>query len=262
MSSLLILKFGGHAFSSVEDFSAVANLILLKKREVDHLVVVVSAMGGMTDHLLSLAEQVAPHSSSSLFYRERDLLVTVGERVSMSLLSMALAKKGCEAQSFTGSQSGIITTANHGDARIIDVRPRRLLSALQKNKVVIVAGFQGVSVSGEVTSLGRGGSDTTAVALALALGAERVEFFKDVPGIFSEDPKKYPEAKHLPHLTHAQVLDLVKLGAEVLSERAVLLAQKHKLPLQLFSVHQPHGKMSCVESKRSAKKSFIYEESA
>ncbi|MFN4174875.1 MAG: aspartate kinase, partial [Parachlamydiaceae bacterium] len=174
----LVLKFGGASVAEPEHFSKIADIILYRKKEFNNIVVVVSAMGDTTNKLIDLAKKVNPNPPR----REYDMLVSVGERISISLLAMALALKGQDAISFTGSQSGIITTEEHSEARIIDVKPNRLQPHLQAGKVVIVAGFQGVSKSGEITTLGRGGSDTTAVALAVALKAEKVEFYKDVIG--------------------------------------------------------------------------------
>src|ERR1700733_7657312 len=168
----LIMKFGGAAVKTPESFSCLADLIIKRSQNYPRIAIVVSAMDGMTDQLIALARLVHPSPPS----REYDMLVSTGERVSISLLAMALFAKGREAVSFTGSQSGIITSNQHSEARIIDVRPSRLLPCLEKNKYVIVAGFQGVSKEKEITTLGRGGSDTTAVALGIALKAEKVEF--------------------------------------------------------------------------------------
>jgi aspartate kinase len=167
------------------------------------------------------------------------MLVSTGERVSIALLAMALQLKGVEALSFTGSQSGIITSSSHSQARIIDVRPRRLLPPLEEGKVVIVAGFQGVSLNGEITTLGRGGSDTTAVALGVALGAHCVEFYKDVLGIFPQDPKINPSAEVIPHLSYQQALEIAAQGAKVLHGRCIELAAKNNLKLHVRSFFDP-----------------------
>lgn len=227
----LVMKFGGAAVATPEHFSRIADLILERKKQFKKIAIVVSAMGNTTDQLIALAKQV----NSDPPQREYDMLVTVGERISISLLAMALAAKKQEAVSFTGSQSGIITCNRHTEARIIDVRPKRLLSPLEGGKIVIVAGFQGVSKGGEITTLGRGGSDTSAVALGLALKAERVEFFKDVPGIFQEDPKKNPAAEMLSHLSYQQALEIVLKGAKILHSRCLQLAEKNGLPLHVRS---------------------------
>ena len=227
----LVMKFGGAAVASAEQFSRIADIIISRTSEFQRIVVVVSAMGDTTNQLIALAKQV--HADPPR--REYDMLITVGERISCSLLAMALSAKGCEALSFTGSQSGIITCAKHTEARIIDIRPTRLLPLLDENKVVIVAGFQGVSKNGEITTLGRGGSDTTAVALGVTLQATVVEFFKDVPGVFDEDPKKNPQAKFFKNLTYAQALHIINKGAKILHPRCVELAQKNYLPLKIRS---------------------------
>lgn len=225
----IVMKFGGAAVATPQHFARIADLILARRDEYDRVVVVVSAMGDTTDHLITLAEQVNPNPPR----REYDMLLTVGERISISLLAMALAAKGKEAISFTGSQSGIITCHHHSEARITAIRPHRLEEALSMGKIVIVAGFQGVSQSKEITTLGRGGSDTSAVALGAALGAEKVEFYKDVPGIFTEDPKRYPQAKRFAELSYEEALDILSKGSEVLALRCVELAQKNGIPLHV-----------------------------
>lgn len=229
--STLIMKFGGASVATPKHFSRIAEIILQRKEEYERIVTVVSAMGDTTDQLISLAKEVHPNPPR----REYDMLVTVGERISISLLAMALSLKNQEAVSFTGSQSGIITTNDHTEARIIDVRPFRIESCLEEKKVVIVAGFQGVSLSKEITTLGRGGSDTTAVALGVALNAECVEFYKDVPGIFESDPKKNPSSCCYSCLTYDQAGLIIERGAEVLSGRCLDLAKKNGLPLWVRS---------------------------
>jgi aspartate kinase len=228
----LILKFGGASVATAEQFSKIADIILTKS-EHNRVVVVVSAMGDTTDELLSLARQVHPNPPP----REQDMLVSVGERISIALLAMALHLKGKEAISFTGSQSGIITSTKHSDAGIIDVKPHRILRALDEGKVAIVAGFQGVSKEGEITTLGRGGSDTTAVALGVALGAVRVEFYKDVEGVYSEDPKLNPGATLYPSLSFEEALCIMEKGAKVLHPRCIRLAKKNNLPLKVVSFY-------------------------
>lgn len=225
------MKFGGASVATAEKFDEVAAIIEEKLKSCPSIIVVVSAMGSTTDELFSLAKKVH-HSPPE---RELDMLISVGERISISLLAMALAKRGIEAKSFTGSQSGIITTADHANARIIDIRPHRLLQALGQGKVAIVAGFQGVSEKGEITTLGRGGSDTSAVAIGVAVGAEHVEFYKDVAGIYSQDPKKDPSASFLSRLNYDQAIDIVEKGAKVLQKRSVILAKHNSIPLHVLS---------------------------
>jgi aspartate kinase len=227
----IVMKFGGAAVATPEQFAEIAEIILKRSAEYERIAVVVSAMGGVTDQLISLSRRVNEDPPK----REQDMLISVGERISISLLAMAMALKGKEAISFTGSQSGIITCPLHTDARIIDVRPTRLVGHLDAGKVVIVAGFQGVSREGEITTLGRGGSDTTAVALGVALKADKVEFYKDVAGICAEDPKKNPDSPVFSLLTYAEALGIVQQGAKVLHPRCILLAEKNHLPLHVRS---------------------------
>ena len=232
------MKFGGASVATPEQFSHIAEIICDKTREAS-VVVVVSAMGDTTDQLLSLARRVHPSPPP----REQDMLLTVGERISVALLAMALHLKQKEAISFTGSQSGIITTSRHSEAKIIDVKPHRILRELERGRVVIVAGFQGVSKCGEITTLGRGGSDTTAVALGVALGASCVEFYKDVEGIYSEDPKKHPLANKFHVLTFEEAFQIAERGAKVLHPRSIWLAKRNLLPLHLLSFYD--AKLQC-----------------
>lgn len=233
--SLLVMKFGGASVATPAAIAAIADLVVEKLLTYGHVAVVVSAMGNMTDQLIALAREVHPEPPK----REYDMLVSVGERISVSLLAMALARKGREAVSFTGSQSGILTCENHSDAKIVDVRPQRLLQAFECGKCAIVAGFQGVSRRGEITTLGRGGSDTTAVALAIALGAERVEFFKDVAGVCPTDPEKDPAVEPYTHLGYEEAERIIVMsGGQLLHPRALRLAAQNGMPLHLRSFHR------------------------
>ena len=226
-----VMKFGGASLSTPEQFDVISELILHKAKEYPRICIVVSAMGKTTDELLTLAKKVNPTPPQ----RELDMLLSVGERISMALLAMSLAKRGHEAISFTGSQSGIITCSRHAEAKIIDVTPTRLLKSLEQEKIVIVAGFQGVSRNREITTLGRGGSDTTAVALGTALGAEKVEFYKDVPGFCSEDPKINPNASLFSHLSYDDAIEIVSKGAKILHQRCLELAKVNQIPLHVLS---------------------------
>ncbi|MBN1914688.1 MAG: aspartate kinase [Parachlamydiales bacterium] len=228
---ILVMKFGGDSLSTPKKILHAADIIIYRQKKYSAIVVVVSAMGEMTDELLNLAGKIHPQPPK----REKDMLFTAGERISMSLLAMALHAKGKEAISFTGSQAGIITSSDHQDGKIIDVRPIRLLSHLEEGRIVIIAGFQGVSREKEVTTLGRGGSDTSAVALAVALQAEKVEFFKDVLGIYSEDPKKNTQAVFFKKLSYEEALKVIDAGAQVLHRRSIVLAQKNSLPMHVRS---------------------------
>ncbi len=228
---LLVMKFGGSSITSPGSFLRIADIIIERSKCYHKIVIVISAMGNMTNELLDLAKQVHPDPPR----REQDMLVSVGERISISLLAMALKGKGKEAISFTGSQSGIITCARHSDARIIDVRPFRLYSKLRENRIVIVAGFQGVGLNGEITTLGRGGSDTSAVALAIALNAEKVEFYKDVSGIYSENPKTNSKAKLFKCMSYEKAHHLCITGSEILHERCISLARKNGMKMHILS---------------------------
>lgn len=223
--SIIVQKYGGSSVADPEKIRGVARRIVATRAEGHDVVVVVSAMGKTTDALLALARQVAPEPGR----RELDMLLSVGERISMSLLSMAINELGYKAISFTGSQSGIITDTSHVNARIIEVRPVRILEALGQGKIVIVAGYQGVSLEKEVTTLGRGGSDTSAIALAAALQAEYCEICSDVDGVYSADPRELPEARRIDELNHNEMLELAVAGAKVLNAEAVAYARKHNI---------------------------------
>jgi aspartate kinase len=252
----LVLKFGGASVATPEKFSLIADLILNRLKEVGEVVVVVSAMGNTTDELLQLARKVHPSPPK----REQDMLISVGERISMSLLAMALELKGGQAVSLTGSQAGLMTTNDHSEALIIDVRPARLLKALSQGKIVIVAGFQGVSHEGEITTLGRGGSDTTAVALAVALKAEKVEFYKDVAGIYDADPKQVEGAHLLKQLSYEEALAITKKGAKVLQSRCIDLAAKNHLPLHVLPFANPYSPGTWIGAAVKEEKAPVYEE--
>lgn len=228
--SLLVMKFGGDSLSTPIKIKKIVSIIEKKQEQFSKIVVVVSAMGDTTDRLLRLAKEICPFPDK----REQDMLITAGERISMSLLAIALFAKGMKAISFTGSQSGIITTNEHLNAKIIEVKPERILKHIE-DKIVIVAGFQGISLEKEVTTLGRGGSDTTAVAIAGVLGAKVVEFYKDVEGIYDGDPKKNRNAKRFDSMSYEEALKVVRKGARVLNERALLLAKKKKVLLRVVS---------------------------
>lgn len=235
----IVMKFGGAAVATPEHFARIANIIIARAQEYSRMAIVVSAMGNTTDQLIELAKKVHPDPPR----REYDMLVTVGERISISLLAMALAHKKHDAVSFTGSQSGIITCGRHSEARIIEVKPHRILPVLDSGKIAIVAGFQGVSRGGEITTLGRGGSDTTAVALGICLRAERVEFYKDVPGVYNEDPKKNSAACMYSKLTYGDALSIVEKGAKILHPRSIQLASKNNLTLHVRSFNEVDGSL-------------------
>jgi aspartate kinase len=230
--ALIVQKYGGSSVGDAERIKRVADRVVSAKRAGHDVVVVVSAMGDTTDDLIDLALQVSPLPPP----REMDMLLTSGERISMALLAMAIANLGLEAKSFTGSQAGIITDAVHGKARIIDVTPGRIRSALDEGHIVIVAGFQGVSAdSKDITTLGRGGSDTTAVALAAALRAEVCEIYTDVDGVYTADPRIVPNARKLDRITYEEMLELAASGAKVLMLRCVEYARNHGMPIHVRS---------------------------
>lgn len=232
MARIVVQKFGGSSVADAEKIRKVAARVKRRRDEGWRLVVVVSAMGDTTDELLGLAKQISADPPR----RELDMLLSCGERISMALLSMALHEQGVAAISFTGSQSGIITDDSHSQARIIEVKPARIEEELARDKVVIVAGYQGVSKSREVTTLGRGGSDTTAVALAAALGAD-CEIYSDVDGIYSADPRIVPSATKLETLSFEEMQELAAAGAKVLNAQAVEFAREKNIVIHARSTH-------------------------
>ena len=230
--SLIVQKYGGSSVADAEGLKRVAKRIVETKKAGHEVVVVVSAMGDTTDNLLDLAEQVVPIASG----RELDMLLSAGERISMALLAMAIKSLGVEARSYTGSQAGMITDAQHGSARIVDVTPRRVREALDEGAIAIVAGFQGFNRgTGDITTLGRGGSDTTAVALAAALRADVCEIYTDVDGVFTADPRVVKSAHKIDRITSEEMLELAAAGAKVLYIRAVEYARRHGVLLHVRS---------------------------
>jgi aspartate kinase len=230
--ALVVQKYGGSSVADADGIKRVAQRIVSTRKAGDQVVVVVSAMGDSTDELIDLANQVSPLPPG----RELDMLLTAGERISMALLAMAIANLGFEAQSFTGSQAGVITDAVHGKARIIDVTPGRIATAIEGGAIPIVAGFQGVSqTSKDITTLGRGGSDTTAVALAAALGADVCEIYTDVDGVFTADPRIVRAARKIPRVTYEEMLEMAACGAKVLMLRCVEYARRYDVPIHVRS---------------------------
>ncbi len=228
---LIVQKFGGTSVGSAEKIRNVAKRVIQEKERGNEVVVVVSAMGKTTDELVKLAGEVTTNPSK----REIDMLLTTGEQVTISLLTMALQHLGHDAVSFTGWQAGIQTEGVHGNARILDIDSARVLAEIEKGKVVVVAGFQGVSESGEITTLGRGGSDTTAVALAAALKADKCDIYTDVTGVFTTDPRCVKNARKLDCISYDEMLELANLGAGVLHPRAVEFAKNYQIPLEVRS---------------------------
>jgi aspartate kinase len=234
---LIVQKYGGSSVADAEGMKRVAARIVASKKAGNQVVVVVSAMGDTTDELIELANAVTPIPQG----RELDMLLTAGERISMALLAMAINNLGFEARSFTGSQAGVITNSVHGKARIIDVTPGRIREAIDEGAIAIVAGFQGISQdTKDITTLGRGGSDTTAVALAAALDADVCEIYTDVDGVFSADPRVVPAARKLKTVTYEEMLELAAAGAKVLHLRCVEYARRYDLPIHVRSSFSPN----------------------
>ena len=230
--ALVVQKYGGSSVADADRIRRVAERIVATKKQGNDVVVVVSAMGDTTDDLMDLAQQVCPAPPP----RELDMLLTAGERISNALVAMAIESLGAQARSFTGSQAGVITTGTHGNAKIIDVTPGRLQAALDEGRIVLVAGFQGVSQdTKDVTTLGRGGSDTTAVALAAALHADVCEIYTDVDGIFTADPRIVPNARRLDTVTFEEMLEMAACGAKVLMLRCVEYARRYDVPVHVRS---------------------------
>ena len=229
---IVVQKYGGSSVADAHRIKQVAQRIVATQKRGNDVVVVVSAMGDSTDELLDLATEVSPLPHP----RELDMLLTAGERISMALLAMAIGNLGLEARSFTGSQAGVITDSAHGKAKIIDVTPGRIEQALEAGAIAIVAGFQGVSQdSKDITTLGRGGSDTTAVALASALQAEVCEIYTDVDGVFTADPRIVPIARRIPKISYEEMLEMAASGAKILHVRCVEYARRHEIPIHVRS---------------------------
>ncbi|WP_456278072.1 aspartate kinase [Bacillus sp. AK128] len=228
---IIVQKFGGTSVGTVERIQNVANRVIQEVSKGNQVVVVVSAMGKTTDELVSLATQLSKNPSK----REMDMLLTTGEQISISLLAMALQAKGQKAVSLTGWQAGIKTEAIHGNARIGDIDPTRMLGLLSDGNVIVVAGFQGIALEAEITTLGRGGSDTTAVAIAAALKADKCDIYTDVTGVFTTDPRYVKSARKLQSVSYDEMLELANLGAGVLHPRAVEFAKNYAIPLEVRS---------------------------
>jgi aspartate kinase len=244
--SIIVQKYGGTSVGGADRIQAVADRIV-RYRELGHdVVVVVSAMGHTTDELLGLAAQIAPVPEP----RELDMLLTAGERIAMSLVAIAVNARGCRAASYTGSQAGIITDTQHGKARIVEIRPQRIVESLGAGNVVIVAGFQGLSTAYDITTLGRGGSDTTAVALAAALGAEACEIYTDVDGIYTSDPRVVPSARKIHRISYEEMLELAASGAQVLQLRSVEYARRTGVPIHVRSSFEDVRGTWVVEEER------------
>ena len=247
--TLIVEKFGGTSVGSVERINAVADHLIKKHQAGEKLVVVVSAMSGETNRLISLANDITKKPSD----REMDVLVSTGEQVTIALLSMALQERGNDARSYTGGQVTIKTDNVHSRARIVDIDGAKILDDLNKGRIVVVAGFQGIDESGNITTLGRGGSDTTAVAVAAAIKANECRIYTDVDGIYTTDPRVVPTARRLESITAEEMLELASLGAKVLQTRSVEFAGKYKVPLRvLSSFKEGEGTLITYENEDSS----------
>jgi aspartate kinase len=240
---IIVQKYGGTSVDGVERLRSVADRVVRAREAGDDVIVVVSAMGQTTDDLARMAKDIAPVPDP----REMDMLLTAGERITMALLGIAINARGVRAASYTGSQAGIITDTAHGQARILEIRPKRILEALEAGNVVIVAGFQGLSSAYEITTLGRGGSDLTAVAMAAAVGAVRCEIYTDVGGVMTADPRIVPEARLIERIGYEEMLELAAAGAQVLQSRSVELARRHGIRLHVRSAFDDEAPGTIVE---------------
>ncbi len=229
--ALLVQKFGGTSVGSIERIRTVAEKIAEARSEGHDIVVVVSAMSGETNRLLGLAQEITEKPSC----REMDVLLSTGEQVTIALLSMALEEQNCQARSFTGAQVHIRTDSSHNKARIVDIDTARVKKALKAGEVVVIAGFQGIDEHGNITTLGRGGSDTTAVAMAAALDADECHIFTDVDGVYTADPRVEPKARRLNLITYEEMLEMASLGSKVLQIRSVEFARKYNVQLRVLS---------------------------
>ena len=250
----VVMKFGGTSVAGVERLRAVAQRLVAAREAGNRVVAVLSAMGDTTDDLVRLANEISPNPNA----RELDMLISVGERISCSLCAMAIHDLGHEAISLTGSQAGIVTDTAHGKAKIVDIRARRIHEALDAERIVLVAGFQGVSTDLDITTLGRGGSDTTAVALAAALGAEACEIYTDVDGVHTADPRVVPSARKLHAVSYEEMLEMAASGARVLQLRSVEFARNHDVKLHVrSSFSETEGTWIREEDKRMLEKALI-----
>ena len=246
MSNIIVQKYGGTSVGTPERIKEVAGKVVAARQGGYDVVVVVSAMGGTTDELLNLAHQITSSPNS----REIDMLLSTGEQISISLLAMAIHSMGYNAISLTGAQGGIVTDSTHRKAKIVDINPRKIIEKLKKDNIVIVAGFQGIDYEQNITTLGRGGSDTTAVALAVVLKAKRCEIYTDVDGVYTIDPRIVPEAKIIDRISYDEMLELAQLGAKVMNARAVEFAARYNINLiVLSSFHDVPGTLITREAK-------------
>jgi len=247
MSKLIVKKFGGTSVANAERIEAVADIVLKTVNEGNKVAVVLSAMGKSTDDLIKLAKEINPEPNP----REYDALLSTGEQISVALLAMALLKRGIEGRSYTAYQLGIRTNDNHTQARILDVKVQNIQDEIKTGVVPVITGFQGMNDNGDITTLGRGGSDTTGVALAVALEADECQIYTDVDGVFTTDPRIYDKARLLEKITFEEMLELSSMGAKVLQLRAVEYASKYKMPIRVLSSFND-GKGTLVEEEKDS----------
>ena len=252
--SLFVEKYGGTSVADAERINAVADNVVKSHQQGHQMVIVLSAMSGETNRLLGLADQIHPNANG----REVDMLVSTGEQVTIALLAMALHHRGIDARSYTGGQVNILTDNVYGKARIVDIDAQRIREDLDNNRVVVVAGFQGVDAEGNITTLGRGGSDTTAVALAAALNADECKIYTDVDGVYTSDPRIEPDARRLDRITFEEMLELASSGAKVLQTRSVEFAGKYRVPIRVLSSFAPdQGTLITYEDNDSMEQPLI-----
>jgi len=235
MNDIIVQKYGGSSVANIAKIKKVAKKIVQKAKEGNKIVIVVSAMGNTTDELIKMAQKISRSPSE----RELDMLISTGEQVSIALLAMAVHALGWKAISFTGMQAGIITNAVHTKAKVTTINQEKIKSALEEGKIVIVAGFQGIDANGDITTLGRGGSDTTAIALAVQLGASRCEIYTDVGGIYTADPRIIPSARRIANISYDEMAEMASLGAKVMHYRAIDLARNYKVKIIVKSSFTP-----------------------
>ncbi|MCK5725414.1 MAG: aspartate kinase [Thiotrichaceae bacterium] len=253
--ALIVQKYGGTSVGSPERIQAVADRIITWREQGDDVVVVVSAMSGETNRLLNLISAIDTKGSK----REQDVIISTGEQVTIGLLCLALESKQCAAKSYTGAQVKVLTDQSHGKARIVDIDSAKIHADLQTGHVVVVAGFQGVDDSGSITTLGRGGSDTTAVALAVALKADECQIYTDVDGVYTTDPRMVPEAQHITKLSLEEMLELASQGSKVLQIRAVEFAHKYNMPIRVLSSfdHGVKGRSTLVTAEEEVMEKVV-----
>ncbi len=241
----LVQKFGGTSVADVGKIRKAAEIAVKNASEGNEVAIVVSAMGHTTDQLVSLAEEISDTPDA----REMDMLLSTGEQVSIALMSMAIQSLGWQARSFTGQQAGIITGASHGTAKIREIRPAKIESSLKRGEIAVVAGFQGITDSNDITTLGRGGSDTTAVALAGALSAERCDIYTDVAGVYTCDPRIVPEARKLSAISYEEMLELAATGAQVMNARSIEMAMDSHVPIRVRSTFMPEDSGTLITNR-------------